>query len=343
MRRTLRIAPMAVLAAIAASAGDLSPPAGPVSPTMKTLSQVEPRIALNSVNTPGDANSILRISSPGSYYLCADLVGSPGKFGIEVAADDVTIDLNGFCLVGVPSSSSGIGADNTTRHRIRIHNGSIVGWGAHGIAFELGTSSGVQLDHLRLRGNGQSGVSLARDSNISQCVAEENGGYGFSVYYGSTFTECVATGNGYFGIHALSAGVIRGCVARGNLGGGIRGFQGVLIEGCVAAANQLNGIEPGYDCTVRNNNCSNNGLDTIGAGIFVGPLYRGNRIEDNQMSGNDYGLKVDGDNNFIVRNTARNNASGDFTVVSGNELAPVVSNPGSNNFNSALYWSNFSY
>ncbi|MCH8150310.1 MAG: hypothetical protein IH987_20420, partial [Planctomycetes bacterium] len=39
------------------SAGNLNPPSGPVTPTMKTLTEVEPRIAINATNTPGDASS----------------------------------------------------------------------------------------------------------------------------------------------------------------------------------------------------------------------------------------------------------------------------------------------
>ena len=48
------------------SAGDLNPPAGPVTPTMKTLTEVEPRIAINAANTPGDVSSTFKMIEPGS-------------------------------------------------------------------------------------------------------------------------------------------------------------------------------------------------------------------------------------------------------------------------------------
>lgn len=54
---------------VLAVAGDLNPPAGPVAPTMKTLDEVEPRIAINRVNTPGDADSLYKITQPDSYDL----------------------------------------------------------------------------------------------------------------------------------------------------------------------------------------------------------------------------------------------------------------------------------
>src|SRR4029079_14214982 len=93
---------LAVLAIAAISAllaqGPLTPPGAP-APTMKTLDEVEPRIAVNSTNTPGDADSLDKITQPGSYYLTGNITGVFGKMGIEIAANGVTIDLMGFEMV----------------------------------------------------------------------------------------------------------------------------------------------------------------------------------------------------------------------------------------------------
>src|SRR5262245_58582086 len=72
-----------------ASAGDLNPPPGPVTPTMKTLVEVEPRIAINNVNTPGDADSTFKIVQSGSYYMTGNITAIAGRIGIEVAANNV--------------------------------------------------------------------------------------------------------------------------------------------------------------------------------------------------------------------------------------------------------------
>src|SRR5437762_13979859 len=109
MTRKTRIITLALAAAVAvtgliASAGNLNPPAGPVTPTMKTLTEVEPRIAINATNTPGDSDSLFKITQPGSYYLTGNITGVAGKHGIEIAASGVTLDLNGFDLLGAPSS-----------------------------------------------------------------------------------------------------------------------------------------------------------------------------------------------------------------------------------------------
>ncbi|MFN0135448.1 MAG: hypothetical protein ACKVS9_04935 [Phycisphaerae bacterium] len=344
MKRLFANLILGALGTAATLAGDLNPPVGPVAPTMKTLVEIEPRIAISAANTPGDANSSFRIVSPGSYYVCASLVGDSGKHGIEVAADGVTIDLNGFALTGVAGSLAGISADNSVRHRVHIYNGAVVGWGLDGISVTLGDSSGMLVERVRAADISGDGISVARDSHIRACVAEQNGADGISVYYGSMIMDCIAAGNGASGISTLGACVIRGCTARANEYAGINAFEDGLIESCAVVSNLGDGNVVGYDCVVRGNLATGNGQGAaIGAGIAVGQFLRGNRIEDNQVNGNDFGLKVDGDNNFIVRNTARGNTSGNFSVVAGNELAPVITNPGSSGFASMTPWSNVAY
>lgn len=77
---------LASLAATAATAGPLSPPSGPVTSTSKPLAEVEPRIAVNSTNTPGSATALHVISQPGSYYLPGNLAGDSGKDGILITS-----------------------------------------------------------------------------------------------------------------------------------------------------------------------------------------------------------------------------------------------------------------
>ena len=79
--------------------GSLTPPGAP-APTMKTLTQIEPRTAISSIPTT--------ITQSGSYYLTGNLSGVAGQNGITIVASDVTLDLNGFTLTGVPSSIDGI-------------------------------------------------------------------------------------------------------------------------------------------------------------------------------------------------------------------------------------------
>ncbi|MFG0304740.1 MAG: hypothetical protein ACF8Q5_00855 [Phycisphaerales bacterium JB040] len=75
---------------------------------MKALDEVEARRASTAEACPGDAGSVIRIDEPGSCYLTGSVFGEAGKHGIEVAASGVTIDLNGFEVVGVEGLLSGV-------------------------------------------------------------------------------------------------------------------------------------------------------------------------------------------------------------------------------------------
>ena len=116
--------------------GPLTPPGAP-APTMKTLDQVEPRTPIDATHTPGDADSLFKITQPGSYYLTGNITGVAAKHGIEIAAGGVTLDLMGFDLSGIAGSLDGVSSTVASLTSISIRNGSIRAWGDEGI--DLGT------------------------------------------------------------------------------------------------------------------------------------------------------------------------------------------------------------
>src|SRR5690606_35555554 len=114
---------LAVGAAPAWGLGPLNPPGGPVSSTFKTLSEVEPRIAVNATNTPGNATATFRITQAGSYYLTGNLSGENGRSCIEIATSNVTLDLMGFRILGSGGANDAIVA-TAGQSNITVRNGS---------------------------------------------------------------------------------------------------------------------------------------------------------------------------------------------------------------------------
>jgi hypothetical protein len=106
--------------------GSLAPPGAP-APTMKSLDQVEPRTPVDTVHTPGASLFMFYINQPGSYYLTTNIVGLSGKDAIGISANNVTLDLNGFALIGGSGTEEGIYIYNTCTN-ITVRNGNVSGW-----------------------------------------------------------------------------------------------------------------------------------------------------------------------------------------------------------------------
>lgn len=118
--------------------------------------------ALAGGAVPGDAPGYpITISQPGHYKLMGNLVVPAGATGIEIKATGVTLDLNGFRILGTgacafdPStyvvSCSGtlgygvlVAADGTARTTVR--NGTVQGF-AYGVGMEGGRAESLTLLH----------------------------------------------------------------------------------------------------------------------------------------------------------------------------------------------------
>lgn len=252
------------------AAGPLDPPAGPIASTGKTLTEIEPRTAINSTNTPGDDDSAFRITQSGSYYLAQNfsILGFLTDIhAIEIAADNVTIDLNGFTLTGLGGSLNGIVADGTGHHNIVIQNGTIQSFEA-GILLDGADSTGIVVDGVTVLNSDFEGISI-RSGRISECIVKDSGGAGIIVYTNSFVETCTVENNNSDGINAGNGSVIRDNIVRDNFNDGIR----------VASR-----------CIIRDNLVSENGLATgIKAGIQI---YGDNSlIQSNVIVNNEFGLR----------------------------------------------------
>lgn len=310
--------------------GDLNPPGGAVTGTMKTLEEVEPRIPIGAVTTPGDPNSTFHIGKSGSYYLTESVAGQAGKHGIEISASDVTIDLNGYTLDGGAGSFSGVytgfgaGLENVV-----VVNGIVRGW-IDGV--DLSGVDGGRVVGVHTIGAGNTGIVLGRSMVARDCTSNDGAGHGFADQGGCRYSGCVARGNGFNGFISADESSLEGCVSEGNgasgFGGGfgcvwagctarentVYGFAGSfasVISGCVSSANGDHGIVVASQCVVRDNDCAGNGTAVaMGAGIWTNGID--NRIDGNNCVGNDLGIDVATSDNLVVRNSASSNTSGNY-------------------------------
>ncbi len=239
-------------------AGDLNPPPGAPSPTPGP----EPRTAINATNTPGDADSLFKITQPGSYYLTGNITGEIGKHGIEIAASGVTLDLMGFNLQGVVDSSSGAFVSDLVTD-IAVLNGSLRGWGYRGV--DMDVAANTRLANLRVSGNADAGIVAGDSAVVTDCTAYQNGHDGIRVGANCTVSDCTARENDSDGIDTSSGCTIIGCSAVQNNTDGIEAGPGSTIIDCAAYANGDDGILASPGCTIRGCTAKDNTGDGISA------------------------------------------------------------------------------
>jgi hypothetical protein len=331
--------------------GALTPPAAP-APTFKTLQQVEPRTPIT--NLP------VTISVPGSYYFITNLTGAAGD-GIHINVGDVTLDLNGFALIG--GTGAGILLPNPVSN-VRIRNGTVRGWGGAGIS--AGNGSNCRFEALLSSGNGGDGIRGGARTLILGCVAQANGAVGLASGSDSVMRDCTATGNTN-GI--VVTGVITGCTANDNAARGIslgsstvasdcgafnNGTEGIFCNGsgsvirnCSAVFNTGDGIHAFADIVILANMCDSNGQGAgTGAGIHImtGGAGTGSRIEGNNVTDNDTGIDVDNAGHLIIKNSAQGNTT-DYSIAAGNRVGEilVVTNAATVTITNCNPWANFRY
>ena len=154
--------------------GSLTPPGAP-APGMKTLSQIEPRTPVATNTTPGDSGDSFVISQPGSYYLTTNILGASGKNGISISCGNVTLDLHGFTMQGVPGSLDGIVVAGTYTNTT-VRNGVVTGWGNNGVDVFF---DGIPAQHAFGTSDGFSewmeGIMIEADSVVRDCLSQGNG------------------------------------------------------------------------------------------------------------------------------------------------------------------------
>ena len=150
--------------------------------------------------TLGDAPGFpVTISLTGSYRLSGNLtVPNANTTGIMITADNVTIDLNGFSIIGPvvctfspfscsPARTSGStahGVDGEFLNNISVVNGTVRGMGFSGIVLGgIGTSGG-SVEKVHAMSNANTGIQCW-GCTVRGNTANGNGGIGIAIINGT--------------------------------------------------------------------------------------------------------------------------------------------------------------
>lgn len=303
-----------LITAAALHAGPLVPPSGPITSTYKTLTEVKPSVAINATNTPGDADSVYRITEPGSYYLTANIAGEVGKQGIEIATSNVSIDLCGFAAIGVVGSLHGI-ATSANVTGVHVRNGTISKWGGTGLHLGVtdAVATGTLVEGITSSFNTVYGIVGGSSARIINCAATNNGDRGIFVFSNSSISGCIAISNADAGIIAQSGGVISDCTAWSNAGRGISSTGSVTIRGCSAVGSGAEGIFAGSGGVI--DNCTANGNTGVGITGSINVTIRGSVSYQNDTGG--FSLST---GSAITACSAYDNTGNGYTIGNGSSI-----------------------
>jgi parallel beta-helix repeat protein len=219
------------------------------------------------------------ISQSGSYRLTGNLMPALGQVAISITVNDVTLDLNGFAIIGPGAGTASGVTVMASQTNITVRNGTIKSMGGTGII----AGNFARVEKVQLINNLGSGVFVASFSTVSGNIVSGNGLGGISVGQGSTVSGNTVNQNARSGI-LLSAG---GCTVAGNTAfgngtdatapdrDGINGNNdGNTVIGNTARNNAGTGLRLGATSGFTNNVLTGNGDETNGAqrvgGIMMG-------------------------------------------------------------------------
>jgi hypothetical protein len=248
--------------------------------------------------TTGDAPGYpVTLSEAGSYLLTGNLNVSGGADAIEITADSVALDLNGFVIAAAGNAGTAIVLDGRTG--VEIRGGTLRGF-SQGIT-ENSNGRGHRVVDIRVLDMYSDGLFLQGSGHVVEgCSVIGNGtgpftgGFGIVAGSNARVWGNIASLNGGDGI--AGGGSVRGNTAYGNgfvdeeyffaYGTGIAGGHSAVCEN-TAYLNVASGIEAG-EATVCANAAYKNGTSQFATGIGIAHYnasVTGNAAAGNQDDG----------------------------------------------------------
>lgn len=219
------------------------------------INQTKATNGLGGCDAPGFP---ITICKSGSYKLTGNLtVSNADTTAIQITASNVTLDLDGFAILGPTACSGdppscsptgiGLGIHATaTTSNVRVLNGTIRGMGAHGIQLE------------------------GRDHRIQRVHAATNGGTGLAAHVGSIVADNTSVLNGSTGIYADVGSTIAGNAVHQNGGHGIVAEPGSLLIHNAVMVNGGAGLFLGVNVNYSQNAVTENRGGGVSGGIDGG-------------------------------------------------------------------------
>ena len=265
------------------------------------LAAVDGAVEINQVKalaggvTPGDTPGFpVIIDQPGSYVLTGNLtIDDVEVDAIDVRADNVTLDMNGFAILGPVSCTYSAGSLSCTpdpsttstgdgikvrEGNLAVFNGTIRGMGRIGIV-NFNSSPRpfpVRVENVRLLENGMSGIDLnvTAEVSIRNCIAARNLLWGFAVGDNGRVEDSTAVQNGDRGMLANGVSIlIRDSTFDSNVNNGIwfpGGKSGSVFDSRFTHNGDF-GINGGGTIAYAQNVFDGNGGGTIaGTAVEVG-------------------------------------------------------------------------
>jgi parallel beta-helix repeat protein len=240
------------------------------------------------------------ISTPGTWCMKTDLTASNLSTAIFIAANNVTIDCNGFKMVAGTGSASATGILSWSHVNVAVRHCDIRGFQFGVSLTDTGTgSSGHTIEDNRFDSNTGVGISVEGDGSVVRRNWVFNTGYSSypptaistkgTVDILDNTVSIVAVGNssspavGIFS-NATTGGSVSGNRVRGLIGGGILPVTyGIMVDGQASLRNNVvtgdgSGNGEGIGCADSKGRAKDNLINGYGAGIMVCSNDGGNVI-----------------------------------------------------------------
>jgi len=251
------------------------------------------------------------ITESGSYYLTTTIDAGTDT-GISIASNNVSIDLNGYTLLGDGTTSNSAIYTTASFSNINVFNGIIDNWGSHGI--NLQNSSEINISNIIVTQSSSSGMLLGSNAKVAYCTANDNGADGIASSTNAIISNCITSENNADGIDVGNQSVIALCNSFQNGDNGLETSSNCTVSNSISNYNNGDGINSGLGADISNSKFSNN--QGTGISMEVASTANNNIVKSNDS----YGLSTTSDS-YLINNISDNNGdSGYFVSGSDNRI-----------------------